>query len=84
MKCHKALSVVFDPNHRPSDSVADGIANQVDGQHGQENPSTGENGKPPSLADKFHPRVEHRTPLGGRRLGAETEEVERTGQDGRT
>jgi hypothetical protein len=78
MTRHKAQSVVFDHNHRPSDSVAYGIANKVDGQHGQENPSTGENGKPPSLADKFHPRVEHRTPLGGRRLGAEAKEVERS------
>src|SRR5688572_19146652 len=58
------------------EGVAEAVAHQVDGEHGQENREAGEGGQPPGHADEVAPERDHLAPGGIRAAGADAEEGE--------
>src|SRR5919106_500041 len=57
--------------------VAQTVAEEVEGENGQENGDAGEGGEPPGLAQVLAAVGDHHAPVRCRRLGAETDEAER-------
>src|SRR5690606_9262545 len=57
--------------------IAQAIAHEVDGEHGDENGQSGEGDNPPSAQDELTGLRQHRAPFRRRRLRTHAEEAER-------
>src|SRR5690606_10743415 len=65
------------------EGVADAVAEEVEGEHGDEDRRAGRDRHPPGVLEKVLAEGEHLPPAWGRRLHAEAEEREgRLGEDG--
>ena len=65
------------------EGVAQAVAHEVDGEHGDQDGEAGEGDHPPGAQDELARVGQHGAPFGRRRLGAQAEEAQRRGvEDG--